>query len=103
MVYGESHRRGQGFEFPILHTSHAELNRKNDNQLLITKDIGERISNFLKLVGNPELKNHFKDSLIEYQKNALEYYEAVKFSFTDAGTRKTRIRIMKSVIQENIN
>ncbi|MUG94171.1 hypothetical protein F7734_17970 [Scytonema sp. UIC 10036] len=89
-------------DFYSLFGAIAELNRENE-KLTITRDIGVRINNFLKLVGDTELKNQSKDSLTDYQRNALEYYEAVKFSFTDAGTRKTRIRIMKSVIRGNIN
>jgi len=90
-------------DFYSLFGAIAELNHENSDKFIIIKDIGERINNFLKVVGDAELKNHSKDSLTEYQRNALDYYEAVKFSFTDAGTRKTRIRIMKSVIQGNIN
>jgi hypothetical protein len=90
-------------DFYSLFGAIAELSRENDNQYTITKDIGERINNFLKLVGDAEVKNQSKDSLTDYQKNALDYYKAVKFSFTDAGTRKTRIKIMKSVIQGNLN
>ncbi|MFQ4144594.1 DUF262 domain-containing protein [Chlorogloeopsis sp. ULAP02] len=90
-------------DFYSLFGAIAELNRESDDGLIISKDIGERINNFLKVVEDSELQNQSKDSLTDYQKNALEYYEAVKFSFTDAGTRKTRIRIMKSVIQGNLN
>ncbi len=90
-------------DFYSLFGAIAELNRENDNGLMISKDIGERINSFLKIVGDSELQNQSKDSLTDYQKNALDYYDAVKFSFTDAGTRKIRIRIMKSVIQGNLN
>lgn len=55
-------------DFYSLFGALAELNRENYNQLLITKDIGERIDDFLKLVGDTELKNQSKDSLTEYQK-----------------------------------
>ncbi|MDZ8033010.1 DUF262 domain-containing protein [Nostoc sp. DedSLP04] len=89
-------------DFYSLFGAVAELNREYDEQF-ITFDVGERINTFLKVVGDADLKNQSKDSLTEYQRNALDYYEAVKFSFTDAGTRKTRIKIMKSVIQGNIN
>lgn len=82
-------------DFYSLFGAIAELNRENDNKFILTIDIGERVNNFLELVGDAELKNQSKDSLTNYQKNALDYYEAVKFSFTDAGTRKTRIKIMK--------
>ncbi len=90
-------------DFYSLFGAIAELNRENDNGLTISKDIGERLNNFLEVVGDSELQNQSQDSLTDYQKNALDYYKAVKFSFTDAGTRKIRIRIMKSVIQGNIN
>lgn len=89
-------------DFYSLFGAIAELNREDD-KFIIIKDISERINNFLKVVGDAELKNKSRDLLTEYQRNALDYYEAVKFSFTDAGTRKTRIKIMKSVIQGKIN
>ena len=66
----------------------AEL--KRENKLDITKEIGERIYHFLEKVSNEEERNNNQE--------VLEYYKAVKYSFTDAGTRKTRIEIMKSVI-----
>ncbi|WP_027401852.1 DUF262 domain-containing protein [Aphanizomenon flos-aquae] len=86
-------------DFYSLFGAVAELNR--ENQLNITKEIGERIKSFLELVEDKELRNEFRDSLGDYHKNALDYYKAVKQSFTDSGARKTRIRIMKSVIQGN--
>lgn len=90
-------------DFYSLFGAIAELNRESDGNFILTKNVGERINNFLELVGDTELKNQSKDLLTNYQKNALDYYNAVKFSFTDTGTRKTRIRIMKSVIQGTIN
>jgi len=90
-------------DFYSLFGALTELIRENDKKFTITKDIGERINNFLRLVEDEELKNQSKESLTEDQNNALEYYKAVKFSFTDASARKTRISIMKSVIQGNLN
>ncbi len=90
-------------DFYSLFGAIAELNREHDNKIIINEDISQKINYFLESVGNPELTNQPKDSLTDYQKNALEYYEAVKYSFTDARTRKTRIKIMKSVIQGNLN
>ena len=37
------------------------------------------------------------------KKNALDYYKAVKSSFTDAGPRKTRIEIIKSLLNGELN
>ena len=86
-------------DFYSLFGAVAELNR--ENKLNINKKIGERIKNFLELVEDKELRNESRDPLDDYHKNALDYYKAVKQSFTDSGARKTRIRIMKSVIQGN--
>lgn len=66
----------------------AEL--KRDNKLVINQEIGETIYRFLEQVSNEEKRNNNQE--------ALDYYNAVKFSFTDTGPRKTRIKIMKSVI-----
>jgi hypothetical protein len=66
----------------------AELQR--ENKLEINREIGERIYQFLEKVGNEKER--------ENNEKAKKYYDAVRESFTDAGTRKTRIRIMKSVI-----
>ncbi len=88
-------------DFYSLFGAIAELNW--EDEINITKDIGEGINRFLKVVENKELRNQSMDLLDQYQKNALEYYEAVKTSFTDAGARKTRIQIMKSVIQGSLN
>ena len=90
-------------DFYSLFGALTELSRENDNKFMITKDIGERINNFMKLVEEEAFKDQSKESLTEDQKNALEYYKAVKSSFTDASARKTRIDIMKCVIQENLN
>jgi hypothetical protein len=86
-------------DFYSLFGAVAELNR--ENKLNINKKIGERIKNFLELVEDKELRNESRDPLDDYHRNALDYYKAVKQSFTDSGARKTRIRIMKSVIQGN--
>jgi hypothetical protein len=77
-------------DFYSLFSSIAELQR--ENKLQITKKVGERIYQFLERVDNEQEREN------ENNKDAMEYYNAVKFSFTDAGTRKTRIKIMKSVI-----
>jgi hypothetical protein len=86
-------------DFYSLFGAVAELNR--ENKLNINKKIGERIKNFLELVEDKELRNESRDPLDDYHRNALDYYKAVKQSSTDSGARKTRIRIMKSVIQGN--
>ncbi len=88
-------------DFYSLFGAVAELNR--ENELNITKEIGERIKSFLEVVEDKELNNVSRDSLDDYHRNALDYYKAVKQSVTDSGTRKTRIRIMKSVIQGSFN
>ncbi|MUL38957.1 DUF262 domain-containing protein [Gloeocapsopsis dulcis] len=89
-------------DFYSLFGAIAELNREEDN-FILTQDVGIRINDFLKLVGDADLKEESKDSLTDHQLNALDYYTAVKFSFTDARARKTRIAIMKSVIKGNFN
>lgn len=61
-------------DFYSLFGAIAELNRESDGEFILTKDVGERINNFLELVGDAELKNQSKDSLTDYQKNALYYY-----------------------------
>jgi hypothetical protein len=88
-------------DFYSLFGAVAELSR--ENELNITKEIGERIKSFLEVVEDKELNNVSRDSLDDYHRNALDYYKAVKQSVTDSGTRKTRIRIMKSVIQGSFN
>ena len=78
----------------------AELNR--EIKLEIAPVIGQRVKDFLTIVSE-EISNDISiDSLSEYKKKALDYYKSAKFSFTDAGARKNRIEIMKSVIQGNI-
>lgn len=69
----------------------AELNRQEE--LATDEEICRRISSFMAMVDNQE--ERIKDE----NKKALEYYNAFKSSTTDSGSRKTRIDIMKSVIQ----
>ena len=77
-------------DFYSLFGAIAELQR--ENQLEITQEIGEKIYQFLERVDDEQERES------DENKDAMEYYNAVKSSSTDAGTRKTRIRIMKSVI-----
>jgi hypothetical protein len=88
-------------DFYSLFGAVAELNR--DNQLSINEETGLRINDFLTKMENQEIINQSRDLLDNYNKNVFDYYKAVKTAFTDAGTRKTRIKIMKSVIQGTIN
>ncbi|MBS3026073.1 MAG: DUF262 domain-containing protein [Dolichospermum sp. DET50] len=88
-------------DFYSLFGAVAELNR--ENTLNASAEIGERIKKFLEVIEDEKIRNQAIDSLNNYQINALEYYKAVKQSFTDSGARKTRIRIMKSVIQGSFN
>ena len=74
-----------------------------EGELTIDKEVGTRISGFLKTVENKELQEKSKDELSNYQKQALDYYQAVKFAFTDANPRKTRIKIMKSLIEGSLD
>lgn len=76
-------------DFYSLFGAIAELNR--ENKLEISEEIAKNIYNFLEIVTNEEERSKRKD--------ALDYYNAVTSSFTDAGPRKKRIEIMKSVIQ----
>ena len=39
----------------------------------------------------------------DFQKKSLDYYKAAKSSFTDAGPRKTRIDIIKSLLKGDIH
>lgn len=71
----------------------AELERQNE--LEINEETGMRIYRFLEMVDNEEQRSKNQD--------AVNYYKAFKSSPTDSGSRKNRIDIMKSVIQENIN
>lgn len=66
----------------------AELNR--ENKLDLSEKIGESIFHFLEKVDNEEERAK--------EQKVSDYYTAVRSSFTDANTRKTRIKIMKSVI-----
>ncbi len=66
----------------------AELRR--EDQVEIDETTGKKIYQFLEAINNEKERDNNQD--------LLDYYNAVKFSFTDAGTRKTRIKIMKSVI-----
>ena len=79
----------------------AELNR--ESKLIINEDTGLKIYNFLEVVQDKDLQNKSKDELNDYQKKALDYYKAAKSSFTDAGPRKTRIEIIKSLLKGDIN
>ena len=78
----------------------AELNR--EETLKINLDIGQRIKDFITLVSSETLAEQSENPPNEYQKNVLDYYNAAKYSFTEAGARKNRISIMKSVIEGSI-
>lgn len=84
-------------DFYSLFGAVAELNREGN--LSINTEVGEKIDNFLKIAEDKELQNQSRDELNNYQKKALDYYQAVKYSYTDAGPRKTRIEIMKSLFK----
>ncbi|MEM8830418.1 MAG: DUF262 domain-containing protein [Cyanobacteria bacterium P01_G01_bin.19] len=88
-------------DFYSLFGAIAELHR--EEKLTIDEEVGTRISDFLKTVEDKELQEKSKDELSNYQKQALDYYQAVKFAFTDANPRKTRIKIMKSLIEGSLN
>jgi hypothetical protein len=88
-------------DFYSLFGAIAELNRKE--KLSINKEVGIRISDFLKTVEDKELQNKAKDKLSNYQEKALAYYQAIKSAFTDANPRKVRIEIMKSLLEGNID
>ena len=68
----------------------SELQR--ENKLEINHEIAQKIYQFIKTVEDEEERKQSNNSKIQ------EYYNAVKSSYTDAGTRKTRIDIIKSVI-----
>ncbi|HEY9702181.1 MAG TPA: DUF262 domain-containing protein, partial [Allocoleopsis sp.] len=76
-------------DFYSLFGAITELNRENNLQ--ITEDIIQRIYDFLEVVSDEDKR--------EKNEQAKSYYNAVKFSFTESGTRKTRINIMKDVIK----
>lgn len=88
-------------DFYSLFGAIAELNR--EKKLVINKDTGSKISDFLEVVQDKELQSKSRDELNDYQKKALDYYKAAKSSFTDAGPRKTRIKIIKSLLEEDIH
>lgn len=79
-------------DFYSLFGSITEL--KREGKLHIGSDVANRIYDFLEVVGNQEKRDESQE--------ALNYYNAAKVSFGDAGPRKTRISILKSVIQGNI-
>ncbi|GAB4553833.1 MAG: hypothetical protein Tsb0014_47080 [Pleurocapsa sp.] len=88
-------------DFYSLFGAVAELNREQD--LIINEEVGKRIYNFIKTVEDKELQDKSKDELSGYQTKALTYHQAVKFAFTDANPRKTRINIMKSLIEGSLD
>jgi hypothetical protein len=78
----------------------AELNR--EDSLKIERETGSKINDFLKVVEDKKLQDKSIDELSNYQRKALDYYQAVKSAFTDAGPRKTRIEIMKSLLKGDL-
>jgi hypothetical protein len=88
-------------DFYSLFGAIADLNR--EDTLIINEETGLKINDFLKIVEDKELQDKSKDSLDDYQKNALDYYQAVKFAFTDTGSRKTRIKIIKSLLKGDLH
>ena len=80
-------------DFYSLFGAIAELNR--EITLKINPDIGQRIKDFITLVSSETLPDQSENLLNEYQKNVLDYFNAAKYSFTEAGARKNRISIMK--------
>ena len=88
-------------DFYSLFGAVAELNREQD--LTINEEVAKKIYDFIKTVEDKELQDKSKDELSDYQTKALNYYQAVKFAFTDANPRKTRINIMKSLIEGSLN
>lgn len=72
---------------------------KREDKLIIGTEIGEKIDSFLKIAEDKELQSQSIDELNNYQKKAIDYYQAVKSSYTDSGPRKTRIEIMKSLFK----
>ena len=87
-------------DFYSLFGAIAELNR--EITLKINPDIGQRIKDFITLVSSETLPDQSENLLNEYQKNVLDYFNAAKYSFTEAGARKNRISIMKLVIEGSI-
>lgn len=88
-------------DFYSLFGAIAELNR--EDLLEINKEVGSQICHFLKIVEDKELQNKSKHELNDFQQKASDYYKAAKSSFTDAGPRKTRIEIIKSLLKGDIN
>ncbi|MBC6417943.1 MAG: DUF262 domain-containing protein [Prochloron sp. SP5CPC1] len=81
-------------DFYSLFGALAELNRQKEYNFDISPEMVTKIYQFLEIVKDEEKSSKNEDT--------LQYYKAVKFSFTDAGARKKRIEIMKSLIQANI-
>ena len=88
-------------DFYSLFGAIAELNR--EERLIINEDTGTKINEFLEVVEDKKLQDQSKEDLNEYQKKALDYYQAVKSAFTDAGPRKIRIEIMKSLLKGDLH
>ncbi|NER03344.1 MAG: DUF262 domain-containing protein [Okeania sp. SIO3C4] len=88
-------------DFYSLFGAIAELNR--ENILEIDKEVCSKISDFLKIVEDKELHSKSKHELNDFQQKALDYYKAAKSSFRDAGPRKTRIKIIKSLLKGDIH
>ncbi|MCU0533444.1 MAG: DUF262 domain-containing protein [Hydrococcus sp. Prado102] len=88
-------------DFYSLFGAVAELNR--EGKLIINKETGQKINDFLKVVEDKDLQGQSKDDLNNYQKKALDYYQAVKSAFTDAGPRRTRIEIIKSLLKGDLH
>jgi hypothetical protein len=88
-------------DFYSLFGAVAELNR--EGKLIINKETGQKINDFLKVVEDKDLQGKSKDDLNNYQKKALDYYQAVKSAFTDAGPRRTRIEIIKSLLKGDLH
>ncbi|NEQ38944.1 MAG: DUF262 domain-containing protein [Okeania sp. SIO3I5] len=88
-------------DFYSLFGAIAELNR--ENMLDTNKEVGSKIYDFLKIVENKELHIKSKHELNDCQQKASDYYKAAKFSFTDAGPRKVRIEIIKSLLKGDIH
>jgi hypothetical protein len=88
-------------DFYSLFGAIAELNRKE--KLTIDEDTGAKINDFIKVVEDKELQDRSRDDLNSYQKKALDYYQAVKSAFTDAGPRKARIEIMKFLLKGDLH
>ena len=88
-------------DFYSLFGAIAELNR--EDALIINKSTSSKIYDFLEIVQDKELHSKSKDELNDYQRKALDYYKAVKSSFTDAGPRKARIEIIKSLLKGDLH